>query len=93
MAQAPVRFTRLPSSSVLKDCLIQATPLTYKRRSVTGLSQTDGCVPPVLWLWSSLSLITSKAGCKPALRQDEQAKRPGARGRADELALFITALQ
>ena len=22
MAQAPVRFTRLPSSSVLKDCLI-----------------------------------------------------------------------
>jgi hypothetical protein len=58
MAQAPVRFTRLPSSSVLKDCLLQATTPTYKRRSVTGLSQTDECIPPFPLSLSNLTFIS-----------------------------------
>ena len=42
-----------------------------ERRSATGLSPTDGCVSPFLWLLACLTFRTSKAGCKPALRQNE----------------------
>ena len=52
---------------------------------MTGLSQTDGCIPPFLLL-SSLTFSGSKAGCKPALRQNELLVARPKRARPSRLA-------
>ena len=61
-----------------------------ERRAATGLSSTDGCGPPFLWLGSRRASITPKAGCQPAPRQNKNCLVP-TRSPNPKLSMLATA--